>query len=224
MIVFFDYYNIFLDLPWGSFLDILEFFDTLTQQSSAENIMTTIYIHGFGGSGNGVKANLFREYYTSINKPFIAPSLSYVPELAIATIEELIESYNSEVNLIGSSLGGYYSIYLSGKYDLKTVLINPSVYPFITLRKLLGPAMNFYDQSHFQWNDKHIEMLQKYETNTLKEQNFMTLLQKGDELLDYTQAAKKLSNSQLIVENGGNHSFDGIERYFKKIEQFFTDI
>jgi len=40
----------------------------------------TIYIHGFGSSGQGGKAKLFRQYYHSIGEPFIAPSLSYVPE------------------------------------------------------------------------------------------------------------------------------------------------
>ena len=42
----------------------------------------TIYIHGFGSSGEGGKAVQFREYFKNIEKPFIAPSLSYVPELA----------------------------------------------------------------------------------------------------------------------------------------------
>jgi hypothetical protein len=45
----------------------------------------TIIIHGFGSAGKGGKAMLFREYFKRINKPCIAPSLSYVPELAIDT-------------------------------------------------------------------------------------------------------------------------------------------
>ena len=68
-----------------------------------------IYIHGFGGSGEGSKAKAFRNYFASIKEPFIAPSLSYVPELAIRTLEELIDAYPGEVSLIGSSLGGYYA-------------------------------------------------------------------------------------------------------------------
>ena len=68
-----------------------------------------IYIHGFGGSGQGSKAKLLCEYFKSIEEDFIAPSLSYVPELAISTLQELIESYHGEVYLIGSSLGGFYA-------------------------------------------------------------------------------------------------------------------
>ena len=39
----------------------------------------TIYIHGFGSSGQGGKAVPFREYFKDISEPFIAPSLSCVP-------------------------------------------------------------------------------------------------------------------------------------------------
>ena len=35
-----------------------------------------IYIHGFGGSGEGVKAKICREYFT--DETILTPSLSYV--------------------------------------------------------------------------------------------------------------------------------------------------
>jgi len=96
----------------------------------------TIIIHGFGSAGRGGKAMLFRDYFKSIGEPCIAPSLSYVPELAIDTLEQLIESYD-EVTLVGSSLGGFYAIYLAEKYGLKAVLINPAVDSSKTLKYIL---------------------------------------------------------------------------------------
>jgi len=182
-----------------------------------------IYVHGFGSSGEGGKSILFKAYFKSINEPFIAPSLSYVPDLAIKTLEELIESY-ADVKLIGSSLGGFYSMYLAGKYDLKAVLINPSIYPYKTLENYTGYAPNFYDGSCFEWNASHVNMLKKYETQVTHQENFMLLLQKDDELLDYQEAVKKLQNSSLHVEEGGNHSFEGIERYFEDIKKFFNPL
>jgi len=103
-------------------------------------------MHDFGGSGEGSKAKAFREYFKSKQEGFIAPSLSYVPELAIKTLEELIESYKEDITLIGSSLGGFYAIYLSQKYSLKAVLLNPSINPYKTLKNLVGDAPNFYDE------------------------------------------------------------------------------
>jgi len=181
-----------------------------------------IYIHGFGSNGEGSKAKAFRKYFKSIEEDFIAPSLSYVPALAIQTLEELIESYD-EVKLIGSSLGGFYTMYLGDKYNLKSVVINPSIFPYVTLEQCLGQTPNFYDQSTFEWNKAHIEMLKNYKTKIKNQQNFMLLSQKGDELLDYKEAVDKLLKASLHVEEGGSHSFEKIERHFENIKKFFYE-
>lgn len=181
-----------------------------------------IYIHGFGSSGEGHKAKQFREYFKK--EGFIAPSLSYIPDLAIKTLEELIESYGGNVTLVGSSLGGFYALYLCQKYRVKIVLINPSVYPFVTLRKVLGDAPSYYDTSTFTWMESHIEMLKKYETKSVDEAKVMLLVQKGDETLDYQQALNRLQNSKHLIEDGGSHSFDDIERHFGTIKEFLSTI
>ncbi len=183
-----------------------------------------IFIHGFGSSGKGSKAELFRKYFKEKNIPFIAPSLSYVPKLAISTLEELIDSY-SNVSLIGSSLGGFYSIYLSNRYNLKAVLINPAVKSEKTLKRHIKQkeySTNYYDGSSFEWRESHLEMLKRYIVDKPNEKNIFLLLQKGDEVLDYKDALKKLPNAKKIVENGGNHSFSGIERYFDEIREFLA--
>lgn len=181
-----------------------------------------LYIHGFGSSGNGGKASLFREYF---EEEVIAPSLSYVPNLAIDTLEQIIElllAKDENVGLVGSSLGGYFAIYLANKYDLKAVLINPAVYPYKTLDKI-GMAMNYYDMSSFEVTAEHIQALKGFDVKTINNQeNFLTLLQTEDEVLDYTQAADKLSESELIIEEGGNHTFENIESYFRKIGKFLS--
>lgn len=185
--------------------------------------MIILYIHGFGSSGHGGKASLFREYF---EEEVIAPSLSYIPNLAIDTLEQLIEVLlNSEqkVGLVGSSLGGFYSIYLANKYDLKAVLINPAIYPYKTLEKI-GNATNYYDSSSFEVTSEHLNSLKKFEVKDLENQeNFLTLLQVDDEVLDYNEAVEKLPNSELIIEEGGNHSFENIESYFRKIYSFLNN-
>lgn len=184
----------------------------------------TIYIHGFGSSGQGGKAKLFRQYYQSISEPFIAPSLSYIPELAISTLEELIYSYDS-VNLIGSSLGGYYAIYLAEKYQLKAALINPAVHPSKTLRRaadLTGLALNYYDGSHFSWQETHLEMLKSYSVEDIVSERYLLMLQKGDDVLDYRESIAKIPSAAMILEDGGTHTFEGIEQHFDTIRKFLT--
>jgi len=183
-----------------------------------------LYIHGFGGTGLGVKASIFREHYK--DKDFIAPSLSYVPDLAIATLEEMIDQFmnrdNKSVELMGSSLGGYYAIYLSNKYNIPSVLINPSTNPTYTLDSSKVGGLNYYDQSNFEWNSGHVDMLKKYEVKEPKSKLHLLLTQKGDETLDYSKAVEKLEGAKMIIEEGGSHSFEAIEQHFQLIEDFFS--
>ncbi len=182
-----------------------------------------LYIHGFGSSGQGGKATLFRDYFKSKNIPFIAPSLSYVPQLAMSTLEELVESYD-KVTLIGSSLGGYYAMYLAEKYGLKAVLINPAMKSSKTLKRAInkqGLAPNYYDLSHFEWNERHVEMLKSYECASYKS-DYLLMLQKGDDVLDYREALEKLPHAKVILEEGGTHAFEGIERHYETIERFLS--
>jgi len=181
--------------------------------------VTILYIHGFGSSGLGTKAVIFRDYFEKLGIKFISPTLSYIPDLAILTLEDIIKNCN-DVKLIGSSLGGFYSIHLADKYGLKATLINPSINPDITLSKAIPKAINYYDLSYFEWNESYLKMLKKYKTAPKNQNRYLLMLQKGDEILDYTEALNLLPNSNIILEDGGNHSFEGIERHLAKIKDF----
>ena len=180
-----------------------------------------IYIHGFSSHGYGSKAKMLRAYFADKNETFIAPSLSYIPDLAIQTLEELITACD-DVTLIGSSLGGYYAMYLAEKYNLKVVLINPAMHSDKTLTRMLGQAPNFYDGSLFEWKASHLEMLKQYETDMSDQSKVMLMVQKGDDILDYRVAVKKLPDAKQIVEEGGDHGFTGVEKYFDEIRLFLT--
>lgn len=184
-----------------------------------------IYIHGFGSSGKGGKSSEFRKYFKEKNIRFIAPSLSYIPELAIDTLEQLINSYDEPITLIGSSLGGFFSIYLAEKYGLKAVLINPAVDSSKTLKRVinkLGVAKNYFDNSTFTWNESHVDMLQNYRTTTIKNGEYLLFLQTGDEVLDYKEALEKLPNAIAVVEEGGTHPYEGISRHYEQILRFVS--
>jgi uncharacterized protein len=183
-----------------------------------------IYIHGFASSAFGDKAQKFKEYF---DEELIAISLPTIPNLAINTLEQIIEGFVSideEVSLVGSSLGGFYSIYLANKYDLKAVLINPAVNPWTSLDRYEGLEFitNYYDGSKFEFNQNHLNSLKNYRVETLENpENFITLLQEEDEVLDFNDAAEYLAQTELIIEEGGSHSFEDVERYFRKISTFF---
>ncbi len=185
-----------------------------------------LYIHGFGGSGEGVKAKAFREYFKNKDK-FIAPSLSYVPNLAISTLKEIIKNcQNEKINLIGSSLGGFYAIYLAHLFNLKSLLINPSIYPWETLERFTKEekrGLNFYDLSYFEFNNIHLESLKAFRVKNIKKDLFFLLLQKDDDVIDYKIAFNIFKGAKVILDEGGGHSFENINDYFLEIEKFFKE-
>jgi predicted esterase YcpF (UPF0227 family) len=189
-------------------------------------LIMILYIHGFGSSGHGAKAKMFREYYHNKGEKFFAPSLSHIPALAIATLSEFIENFQAEeeIKLIGSSLGGYYSMVLAEKYNLKAVLLNPSTEPYITLYKVLGVAPSFYDDSSFAWMEEHITYLKRIDPKISNVESYFLLVQKGDEVLDFEKAVTKLAGARMVIEEGGDHSFLSIEQHFSAIDQFLTKL
>ena len=51
----------------------------------------------------------------------------------------------------------------------------------------------------------------------------MLLVQKDDEILNYREAVSKFPDATTIIEEGGDHSFSGIERYFDDINAFLKE-
>jgi len=184
-----------------------------------------IYIHGFASSGLSNKAREFKEYFKD---DLITPSLSNIPILAIHTLEDLINIFLSrgeKVYLVGSSLGGYYSLYLANKYNLKAVLINPALTPKKTLNKFynFGLVKNYFDNSNFEITKEQFQSLDKLEVSLIQNpKNIMALIQKGDEIIDYKDSVKVLKECEIFVEENGNHSFENISNYFIKINNFFN--
>jgi predicted esterase YcpF (UPF0227 family) len=49
-------------------------------------------------------------------------------------------------------------------------------------------------------------------------ENFLVLVQTGDETLDYSQAVEKYSEANCLVRQGGNHSY---ENYLEELPLIF---
>lgn len=176
-----------------------------------------IYIHGFGSSGLGEKAQLFRKRFAP---SLIAPSLPVSPDLAIDSLRQIVERCMKyePVALVGSSLGGYYGQYLSKLYGLKLVAINPVTEPGI-LHRHIGKNSMFYDKTVYEYTPEHFKQLQTYEARAESE-NLFLFLQKDDETLDYRVALQAYPEAKKVLTSGGGHAFLEIESYFREIEEF----
>jgi hypothetical protein len=186
-----------------------------------------VYLHGYLSSPKSKKAqqllSFFKDHHMA--SQLRVPCLAFEPEDAIRQAQAAIQDLQrqpgiEQVFLIGSSLGGYYSTYLSQKLGIKAALINPAVQPYKLFDKYLGPNKHFYDGKTYQLEVKHIEQLQALEVEPLQlPENLFLLLQTADETLDYCLASAKYINSPSWIEAGGNHGFEG---FMSRLDMIFS--
>ncbi|EGR1222123.1 esterase YqiA [Vibrio parahaemolyticus] len=184
-----------------------------------------LYIHGFNSSPLSMKANLMREYCAQ-HRPdikVIVPQLPCFPEQAAQLLLDIAEQYKDDYNigLVGSSLGGYMSTWLNAKYGFKAVVVNPAVKPYELLVDYLGEQTNPYTHETYTLEACHIDELKALDVQSIaSSHSFWLLQQTEDEVLDYRQAVDKFAKAKQTVEQGGDHSFVGFERYPAKIIEF----
>ena len=84
--------------------------------------MNILYLHGLNGSLSAEKRIILEQY-----GDVFAPSIDY--ENAPNTISDLISKYNqTDINVvIGSSMGGFASYYVSNSYQCPALLFNPAL-------------------------------------------------------------------------------------------------
>lgn len=177
-----------------------------------------LYLHGFASCGDSAKTRLLKEYFGE--GEIYSPDLPVRPGRAVAFIDAVIREKKADL-LIGSSLGGFYASYFCEKYGIKTVLINPSTEPHITLEPYVGINSFWCSGEPFVWKRSYLEELKAYCIDTVKEpSSYLLLLQKGDEVLDYRIALQKYEGAELFLQEGGNHRFENLHAYLEEIKSF----
>ena len=184
-----------------------------------------LYLHGFNSSPQSLKAQQTQQYFAKHYPKItvITPQLLTSPNWAKAQLDEIITSDEKAQWLVmGSSLGGYFATYLAEKYSLSAVLINPAVKPYQLLNDYLGEQINPYTQEVYQFTENFISDLKALEQNQLDDKNnYLVMVQTADEVLNYQQALEKYKNKELLIQQGGDHSFIDYDKMLPKIADFF---
>lgn len=181
-----------------------------------ETIQPLLYIHGFASSGHSHKAHVLRQHFDEV----YAPSLSPIPQLAVETLEQFVDALAEPPLLIGSSLGGFYALYLSQRMSLPAILVNPVVKLAPEIDQLRGMHRNYFDGSQFEFTDAHLQSLHDYLCPAPSSDRLLLMLQMGDEVLNHHQTLQQLPGAQQLIELGGDHSFQGFENHMQTIRRF----
>ena len=179
-----------------------------------------LFIHGFGSCGTGNKAQALKQYFGE--QRLITPDLPVSPAQSIQQLQKLIDTHQP-VATISSSLGSYYATWLNQQNQLPAVLINPAVNAADILLPYKGVHTHWCSGETFELTQAHIEKLRElYRPSITANENYLVLLQKKDEVLDYRQAVEYYQGQQVIIEAGGNHRFENLNDYLPTIETFFV--
>lgn len=185
-----------------------------------------IYIHGFLSSPLSWKAQQVK-HWVAEQVPeidYYCPHLTPYPQQTRLQLEQLVESLLPQKPcLMGSSLGGFWATWLVEKYDLRAVLINPAVKPWQFMPDYLEVDLkSYHTDDSYRLNAGHIEEIKACDLPIHRHANYWLLVQAGDETLDYRQAVEKYQGCRQTLEEGGDHSFQGFERYFEEAITFLT--
>ena len=178
-----------------------------------------VYIHGCLSGPSSFKAQQTQAWLAA-NHPEIdyhCPQLSPYPAQTQQLLEELLESLLPQpVYLMGSSLGGFWATWLAEKYNLRALLINPAVNPQNFMPNYVGMELKSYhsDDVYFL-HGHHIEEIKAVDVQPKRSDNYWLLVQTGDETLNYQHAVQKYAACKQTIEQGGDHAFQGFERYLE---------
>lgn len=180
-----------------------------------------IYFHGFASGPNSNKAAEISKHYKTF-APIIPYNLNSVGG-TIKQIDDYLYNYTEpgdKVLFVGTSLGGYYAVYLANMFDAKALVFNPSVDPFYDLRKSIGTLTNFQTGKEFEFTLDDLTSFMHKALHQLKiDVDVRAIICVNDPIIDPTRAIMYFSNHELL--NSGDHQFKDTDKILNEINRLF---
>ena len=186
-----------------------------------------VYLHGFNSSPASHKAQAMKSYLQNrgMGHLYACPELPDTPREAIRTIEAVVEKNSAgrdpgSITFLGSSLGGFYATYLAEKLGCRAVLINPAITPHIGLEAYLGTQKNLHTGMPYELTRAHLDGWRDLVVERIDPERYFLLLETGDEVLDWRQAARKYEGARAAIRDGGDHSLQSFPEHIERILAF----
>jgi predicted esterase YcpF (UPF0227 family) len=181
------------------------------------------YLHGFNSTPASHKARTMAAWMAErgLGERFACPALPDRPNDAIRVIEaEMARHRPAPITFVGSSLGGYYATWLAEKHDARAVLINPAIRPYVGLEAYLGTQKNLHTGAEYQLTHEHLAQWRALEAPRIDPERYLLLLETGDEVLDWREAALRYEGARMSVRDGGDHTLQSFPEHLPRILAF----
>ncbi len=124
--------------------------------------------------------------------------------------------------VVGSSLGGFYATCVAEQTGCKAVLLNPAVNPARDLAKYIGEQTSWHDpQERFFFKPEFVqELLDLTSTGLKKPANYLAVIAKGDEVLDWREMHARYTGATIHLLEGGDHALTGFDAHLPRILKF----
>lgn len=184
-----------------------------------------VYLHGFRSSPQSSKARLIGERMRTIGHAdqYHCPQLSERPSTAMACLLELTRQVSPpHLTLIGSSLGGFYAIWLAERLGCRAVLLNPALRAHEKLRRHVGTQTAYHDEaSSFEFRAAYLEELRALYVETIsRPERYFLVAATGDEVLDWREMVAALPGARHKVIEGSDHGLSDFAGMLDEVMAF----
>ena len=181
-----------------------------------------VYLHGFNSSPASHKARTMDAYMSArgLGDLFVCPALPPAPREAVRVIEAELSRHASKPTFVGSSLGGFYATHFAERLGARAVLINPAVAPYVGLEAYLGSQKNLYTGESYELTFADLEGWRALAVEQPNPERYLLLLETGDEVLDWREAARKYGGARMVIRDGGDHTLRSFSEHLPRILAF----
>lgn len=186
-----------------------------------------LYLHGFESSPGSQKIGQTRQFLEerSATIRLEAPQQPASMAAIRSVLDHYVDQSEPPTAVIGSSLGGFWTHYVVSRlrqrgHAVRGVLINPAVRPLAWMPPEAHQRVHPYTQEEYWLGPQDAEVLAAVQGELRDDVELLVLLQAADEVLDARMAQKRYSGQRMIIEQGGDHSFQNFPRYLPAVLEF----
>ena len=190
-----------------------------------------LYLHGFRSSPMSAKARkmaaIIQKNYPGVT--WWCPQLPASPRQAMREVMAKVSTWPQEegfqsMAVIGSSLGGFYATWVAEKIGCNAVLLNPAVDPARDLSSYIGEQSSWHDpKEKFFFKPEFVAELNVLRAGPIKAaQNYLTIIAKGDEVLDWREMTSRYADTQMRLLEGGDHALSDFDDHLPVVLDFLN--